>query len=294
MASSSFYEILESEIPGGSKDSLDTEVLHDRKLYLTRISMDHLEDMYEYSQDDRLYRCFEYSPHQKLEDTRDYLKKLIDRVGEVKIGRKNMYWFVHSLPTQKVIGTIGLLDIDIQRDSAAWGYGISPKRWGEGLILEAQLIVIKYFFEKLQMNRLYGVTAVDNDAVLASVTAAGCQREGVLREYYKYPGSIRKDAVIYSLLARDYFESKEKKTFQSDGCFTLNDLKQVASSVFKISPENINPKTQMSDIPHWDSLTHISFLFAIEKRLGIKFKPSEIARAVSVESILKIINATNS
>lgn len=290
MASENFYDILDEKVPGGILENLDREVILDRKLYLTRISMDKLEDMFEYSQDERLYRCFEYSPHQKLEDTRKYLQKLLDGVGVEKVGRKSMYWFIRLLDSGKAIGTIGLLEIDTYRESATWGYAIDPSHWGRGLILEAQMLVIKYFFEDLKLNRLYGVTAIDNDAVLSSVSSAGCQREGILRDFYKYAGNIRKDAVIYSLLAKDYFSKNCEQITNAKCLLSLETLKKIGAFVFDFPGLKMDENTTMSDIPQWDSLNHIAFIMAIEKETGIKFKPTEIARATTVKDLLAIVN----
>ena len=47
---------------------------------------------------------------------------------------------------------------------------------------------------------------------------------------------------------------------------------------------------QIGDIQNWDSLSHILVILEIEKETGFKFKPTEIARATSVKSILELVN----
>ena len=67
-----FYTILDSEIPGTPPGS-------NRKVYLSRISIDGVEEMHEYSSDERLYRHFEYARFESIDQTRRYLQKLLER-----------------------------------------------------------------------------------------------------------------------------------------------------------------------------------------------------------------------
>lgn len=288
-----FYNILDGKVPGGVLENLEKSEVSDRKLYLTRISMDGLKDMHEYSKDRRLYKYFEFEPSNSVDETKNYLQKLIDRIGVEKIGRKHMYWFLRQIDNRKIIGSIGLVEIDCNRGSASWGYAISPDYWGRGYILEAQLLVMKYFFEELQMNRLWGITDVDNEMVKSSVFGAGFQQEGILREYYKYSDGHRKDGLMYSLLSRDYWSGKNTKHIKSTPIANLDQIKKICASVFKVPESTIHEDTQMSDVPSWDSLNHIQFISAVEKEMGIKFKPSDIVKARKIKSILEIINGTN-
>ena len=46
---------------------------------LIKLSLDYLDDMWEYSSDHRMYEHFEFEPQKKLLDTKKYLNKLIER-----------------------------------------------------------------------------------------------------------------------------------------------------------------------------------------------------------------------
>ena len=286
-----FYKALDSIIPGGTLEDLDKGIVLNRNLYLTRISMDGLQEMYEYSRDERLYKHLEFEPFKNIDETRAYLQKLIDRMGKEINGRKYMYWFIRLIQSKKIIGSIGLADIDVDRGSATWGYAISPEHWGHGYILEAQLLIINYFFEVLKMNRFWGVTLIDNEPTISSVLAAGFQKEGILREYYRLANGERKDGYLYSLLAKDY-DNDKKRTFKNGKniALTLDRFKKICASSLKISESKINNETNMDNLSEWDSLSHVELILLIEKETGFKFKPSEIAQATSVKSILAIVN----
>ena len=290
MVFDNFHEVLDSVIPGGTIENLDKSVLSKRSLYLTRISMDGLEDMHEYSKDERLYRYFEFEPFKDINETKGYLQKLIDKIGNEVMDRKFMYWFIRTIDHNKVIGSIGLVDIDVYRGSAAWGYAIAPDYWGQGHILEAQLLVISYFFEALKMNRLWGITTIDNEPTISSVLAAGFQKEGILREHYRYANGEKKDGLIYSMLAKDYHANKKCLQNVKNVTLTLDKLKKICAFTFQIIETEVNEGANMSNVAEWDSLSHVTLILQIEKETGFKFKPSEIARATSIKMILEIVN----
>lgn len=290
MVLDTFYKILDSIIPGGTLEDLDKSVLPNRNLYLTRISMDGLEDMHEYSKDERLYRYFEFEPFKNINETRSYLEKLINRMGNEIDDRKCMYWFIRTIQNNKVVGSIGLVDIDVYRGSAAWGYAIAPDYWGKGYILEAQLLIIHHFFEILKMNRLWGITTIDNEPTISSVLAAGFQKEGVLREYYRYANGEKKDGLIYSILAKDYHANKKYLQNEKNVILTLDKLKKIFASTFQITETEVNEGSNMGSVAEWDSLSHVTLILQIEKETGFKFKPSEIAQATNSKLILEIVN----
>jgi len=291
MKLNSFYKALDEVLPGGELRNLDTRVVPNRSLYLTRISMDGLDEMHEYSKDKRLYKHFEFEPFKTVDQTKQYLQKLLDRIGVEVNGRKHMYWFIRLVKNNKIIGSIGLVGIEPNRDTAEWGYAISPEYWGHGHILEAQLLITTYFFEVLKMNRLWGITEIDNKPTISSVLSAGFQKEGILRDYYKRINGERKDGFIYSLLAKDYFAAKvNSPKNEKHGVLALDTLRHMCSNLWGISGSEIDNDSTIDNVSKWDSLNHISLIITIEDSTGFKFNPAEIARATSVKSILEIVN----
>ena len=57
--------------------------------------------MHDYSTDDRLYEFLEYVSFKTLQDTRNYIKKLQNRMAENKFKKKAMYWFVRRIQDTK-------------------------------------------------------------------------------------------------------------------------------------------------------------------------------------------------
>ena len=71
MKEEEFYSNLENIIPGsGNSDK--------NRIYLTRVSMDGLDDFHEYSTlDPKFYKYLEYEPFNTLDDSRKYLNRLL-------------------------------------------------------------------------------------------------------------------------------------------------------------------------------------------------------------------------
>ena len=279
--------ILYNTIPGGEYNK--GKFPSNRTLYFTRLSMDGLKEMHEYSLDERLYEYFEFKPFKTIDDTEKYLNRLIDLEDDKIHGRTAMAWFVRCIEDNSLIGTARLVNIDYNRKSVEWGYGIDPNLWGEGYIFEIQELLKEYVFEKLKLNRLYGSTMVGNERVIASLKVAGCKHEGISRDYYCDSGGIFHDAWNYSMLASDYYTNKQRiKSINSKEKITK---KTIANLIAKeLNDVSVGENSDMGSISDWDSLSHIGIILSIEKETGLSLTPKEIAQSTSVENLYNIVN----
>ena len=287
MQSSEFYRVLDEVLPGG--DYVNAKKNSKRLIYFTRLSMDGLDEMHAYSTDLRLYEYLEYEPFKSIEDTRKYLKKLIDLESDDPNGRTAISWFVRRIDDNKMIGTARLVEIDYKRRSVMWGYGIDPRLWGEGSIFEIQELLKEYVFDKLTLNRLFGSTMVENVRVIASLKVAGFKQEGISRDYYYDSDGIFHDAWNYSMLAEDHFINQQQvENENSNECITKMAIVDIIAK--ELNTHTVNGNSDMSSISNWDSLSHISVILAIEKETGLSLTPKEIAQSTSVENIYNIVN----
>jgi [ribosomal protein S5]-alanine N-acetyltransferase len=284
---SEFYRILDDVVPGC--DSKNVKDDSSKRVCFREISMDGLDEMHGYSIDERFYEYLEFKPFKTIEDTRHYLQKLIDLEGNKILERTAVAWFVRRIKDNRMIGTARLVDIDYKRQSISWGYGIDPELWGEGYIFEIQEILKEYIFEKLNLNRLSGITMIENERTKSSLLAAGCSQEGIFREYYKKQDGTYSDAWMYSILAEDYFTNRQQvENENSKERISKKDISKIIAK--ELNDGSIDENSDMGTISNWDSLSHISVILAIEKEIGFPFKPKEIAQSTSVENIYNIVN----
>ncbi len=60
--------------------------------------------------------------------------------------------------------------------------------------------------------------------------------------------------------------------------------------VFEIDDLQLTPATTAADLEEWDSLSHIRLIVALERRLKIKFKNSELEGLMNVGDLVKVID----
>ena len=77
-----------------------------------------------------------------------------------------------------------MVNINYNRKSTEWGYAVDPDLWGNGYVLKIQEDLKTYVFETLGLNRIYGITMINNKRTIESVLAAGAKHEGIIRDYY--------------------------------------------------------------------------------------------------------------
>jgi acyl carrier protein len=65
-------------------------------------------------------------------------------------------------------------------------------------------------------------------------------------------------------------------------------LQTIFDTVF-LEPVVLTPALSASDVPEWDSLTHISLLVAVEKAFAVRFRVGEVETARNVGEFADLI-----
>ncbi len=277
-----FFEIINNRLP----QEVIYEIDNERSLYYQRLDINGLEEMHNYSTDERFYEFLSYAPFKEIDDTKKYIQKLLSRM-EKKNGEQNtIYWFVRKSSDKTLIGTACLVNIDYENRSAEIGYGIDPKYWGQGYINQIIESLKHYCFESLELNRIHGKTHSGNERVIKTVKSLGMKHEGILRSYILDHKNVFHDGWKYSMLKNEYFSF-----FKNDKKIKKNiDINTILSLVSKILKEDISVDSDMENTLNWDSLNHMAILLTINDELNIQFSPREVASAISIRKILELIN----
>ena len=111
--------------------------------------------------------------------------------------------------TEKVIGGIGIHQIDNFQKKAEVGYWLGEKYWNKGLGSESLNEIIKFGLRKLNVKRLEALVFVGNPSSGRLLEKFGFRNEGHKRKSArcKADGKI-KDEYIYGLLKEDFKELK--------------------------------------------------------------------------------------
>lgn len=277
---------LKEKYPGEDKDTNSNQLNTD--LYFTDFNLDSLEEMHRYSVDSRLYEYFEFEPFVSLEDTKSYMQKLIARMSIEEGYQKSIYWFIRRKIDDRLIGTAGLVNLDFSRKSVEWGYGVDPELWGNGYVLQIQESLKNFVFEVLELNRLHGITMVNNYRTIESVIASGAKEEGVIRDFYCKNGEFI-DGWQYSIIAKDYFKQKSLSKNKRDISVDIEELVNIVK--LALNEEDIEPNSSIEDVDNWDSLGHMSIMLSLKENLGVELSPDEISRATSIRLIKEILES---
>ena len=176
------------------------EILRGKSFDLIPLDMSRLDEMWEYSRDERLYEHFEFGVHESIEQTKEYLTGLIARTMDDKSRR----WFIELSDNRKVIGSFSLHDIDTRRDSCEISYAVSPQYWGTGIFSEVLHLVMDHLFNELKFHRLVATTSLNNYRSIGALKKNGFVVEGKLRDFYKDKSGLRIDALVLSILRDDF------------------------------------------------------------------------------------------
>jgi acyl carrier protein len=66
-------------------------------------------------------------------------------------------------------------------------------------------------------------------------------------------------------------------------------LEQIAKDTFKTKKISFDRGTQLENIAGWNSLSHVMFMDAVEKKFDVKFSFEEILGLTSIEGICQTL-----
>lgn len=98
---------------------------------------------------------------------------------------------------------------EMQHRRAELGYWIGVPFWGNGYATEAAREVVRYGFEKLDLNRIFATHFKGNEKSGRVLQKIGMRHEGSIRQGVLKSGKFI-DLEMYSILREDYTPAKQK------------------------------------------------------------------------------------
>jgi acyl carrier protein len=71
---------------------------------------------------------------------------------------------------------------------------------------------------------------------------------------------------------------------------TLARLEGVAREVFDIDDLGLQRTTVAADVPGWDSLGHVNFMYSVEQEFGVTFDDDEFAGFADVGELERLVD----
>lgn len=177
-----------------------TKTLETERLILRRFVVEDAQAMYDnWASDPEVTRFLTWPPHGSAEITgmllADWVKQYEDDAY--------YHWVIELKEIGEVIGSISVVKLNEEIESADVGYCMSRAYWGRGIMPEALRAVIKYLFEEVGMNRIAACHDVNNPKSGRVMDKAGMKLEGIWRQAGKNNQGIC-DEVWHSIIREEY------------------------------------------------------------------------------------------
>jgi len=181
-------------------------------VFLRSLEQDDLQNVYRWHNDSALYETLTSPFHPVSRQT----------VGDW-IARKSQYserevnFAICLRGNSDHIGNIYLRDIDyINRTGFLGAFIGDAEHRGKGYASQALLLVVKYAFEVLGLNRLFMYVLCDNPAAVRHLQKCGFSIEGQMRQHVFKNGTF-KDVHVMGMCRSDYAKSKGDPSSRSAG-----------------------------------------------------------------------------
>jgi len=146
-------------------------VLHTNRLVLRQPELSDDHSNFLLRSNDHVNQYLEGFRHQTVEQTRTFLKKIIDNIEN----NESIFWIIILKSTGEFVGTICLWNISREDERAEAGYTLLPQFEGKGYMREALEAVIDYGFSKMKLKTIQAFTHQENKR--SARLLASCQFE---------------------------------------------------------------------------------------------------------------------
>ena len=176
-------------------------MLSGKKVYLTTVEEENLEQMREWRNEPGLRRYF----REYREISRTMQKKWFEKINN---DNNQVNFEIHDAVTGKIIGHCGLYYINWVSRTGEFGIYIGDKEYRSGGYGSDTLrTLVKYGFEDLNLNRIW-CEVYDNNSSIEVYKHLGFKPEGTLRQNYYNEGRYW-DSHVLGMLKSEYDSNKE-------------------------------------------------------------------------------------
>ncbi len=118
--------------------------------------------------------------------------------------KTNLILGVAVRETDRLIGTVGLRDVDARARHACFGIALGERaEWGKGYGSDATALIVKHAFEGMNLNRVWLLVHADHARAIRAYERAGFKREGLLRQHAYREGQYV-DEVVMGVLRSEW------------------------------------------------------------------------------------------
>jgi RimJ/RimL family protein N-acetyltransferase len=182
-----------------------------QRLWLRALDSIDAEDIFAF-RGDPVVQLLNSKPHETIEETLAF----IEQQHALYRQQRECLWAL-TLPfaeresharrdgkVGRVIGSVSIQDWDRYHRHAAIGYDLARAHWGQGHAYEAARAVLRFGFERMQLNRIEIWTAAENTRSIRLAERLGFSRDGLLRRRNLEDDGAFHDGTVYGLLRSEW------------------------------------------------------------------------------------------
>ena len=177
----------------------DLPTLETERLILRKMVLNDAEAVFAYAYNSEVSRYTLWETHRSIEDSRAFLEfatQKYENGGEPD-------WGIVYRGNGCLVGACGLVNWEAEHARAEVGFVLSREYWGRGLMSEAVRAILRFGFERMNLNRIEARCIAENAASARVMEKAGMVYEGTLRQREYIKGAYR-DIKLYAILKKGF------------------------------------------------------------------------------------------
>lgn len=176
--------------------------LESKEIVLKKISDSDAEDLFEIHSNENLYKFKPGVPKKNLQTVANMIGHY-----ERDFNKKKMV-FLGVYYENRLVGVAEIFDIDDKVNMLTFGYTLNESYWGRGIATNTTKILLQYFFETLDVNRVQAFVMPENQKSKNVLLRNNFKKEGLIRQGQFWTGRGIIDLELYSILKNEYINSK--------------------------------------------------------------------------------------
>ncbi|SDD25229.1 ribosomal-protein-alanine N-acetyltransferase [Terribacillus halophilus] len=177
--------------------------LETERLLLRKVTPSDAEAIYAYGSDPDVSQFVFWSAYQSMVDTQQFL----DNVLSLYESNQAIFWGIELKEEKRLIGTINYVSWQQKHYIGEIGYVLAQPYWHKGYMSEAAKEVIRFGFDRMELERIEAKCLADNEGSERVMQKAGMQYEGTLRKRMYLKGK-QHDVKQYSIIREEFNNNK--------------------------------------------------------------------------------------
>ena len=180
-------------------------VLSGRWVRLEPFAEEHREGLRVAADDDRIWE------YMLVNGRGAEFDRVFDDALAQRAAGKRLPYAVRLLSSGELVGATSYIDPIPQHNRVEIGWTwYRPDLWASAINPECKLLMLAHCFDTLGLNRVQFVTDGRNTRSQAAIAKLGAVREGVLRSHAITRGERIRDTVVFSIIASEWPQVKER------------------------------------------------------------------------------------